>query len=156
MGIANTRSKAAFVCGLAVAILSARAVPRAAQEGTRAIKAIQISFKLDSRLTDSTYGGERWVSPKTYTGASGQSTVDVRATGIDASGGTVSIAPEWSVSDASVITVSPARGERVKIAVTRAGGSTVKIAAQGVVKELSVKATSSNNVLQIEIVQLDS
>ncbi len=45
-------------------------VARAAEEEKRAgLAAIQISFKLDPRLTDSTYGGERWVSPRTYTGA---------------------------------------------------------------------------------------
>ena len=156
MGTANAIGKATFVFGIAVTILSVRALPGAAQAGTSALKAIQLSFKLDPRLSDSTYGGERWVSPKTYTGASGQNTVDVRATGVDADGTTVPLTPEWSVSDANMITVSPARGERVKITVTRAGTSTVKIAAQGVVKELSVKATSSNNVFQIEIVQLDS
>jgi FKBP-type peptidyl-prolyl cis-trans isomerase len=152
----NSRGAATVMAWVVIAIVSTCSLRAAQQEPAVVLKAIQVSFKLDSRLTDSTYGGERWVSPRTYTGANGQNTVDIRATGVDAKGTTVPIAPEWSVSDADMITVSPARGERVKITITRAGECTVKIASQGVVKELSVKASSSNNVLQIAIAQFDS
>ncbi len=34
--------------------------------------AIQVSFKLDPRLSGPTYGGERWISPPTYMGANAQ------------------------------------------------------------------------------------
>src|SRR5574342_139624 len=51
-----------------------------------ALTRINVSFKLDPRLSGPTYGGERWVSPATYMGASAQDAVEVRARTVDARG----------------------------------------------------------------------
>src|SRR5919198_235760 len=128
----------------------------AAEQAGVPLKAIQISFKLDSRLSGPTYGGERWVSPRTYVGVSGQTEVDLRAAGIDANGSPVSVAPDWSASNPEMISIAPARGDRVKITINRAGEGSVRAVSQGVAKELSIKAESRNNMLQIEITPLDS
>jgi FKBP-type peptidyl-prolyl cis-trans isomerase len=160
MGKTNGRiSRAAatlLAFGVAVMASVGSVSVTAGEQSAVPLKAIQISFKLDSRLTDSTYGGERWVAPRTYVGVSGQSVVDVRAAGTDANGNPVTVAPEWSASNPEMISVSPARGDRVRITINRTGEGTVRAVAQGVAKELSIKATSRNDIVQIEITQLES
>ena len=114
---------------------------------------IGISFKLDPRLQDSTYGGERWVSPLTFTGATAQDTVEARAQGVEGKGLPVKISPEWVSSDPEMVTVAPSQGDQVKITVHRAGESTLKVAAQGFSKELVVRAKYLGKFIQVEISQ---
>src|SRR2546426_2924563 len=117
------------------------------------ITGIQLSFKLDPRLTDSTYGGERWVSAPTYVGANAQDTVEARAKVIDAKGQPTKTSPEWIPSDPEMVTVSPSQGYQVKIIVHRAGESKLKVAAQGFYNELVVKAKYVGKAIQVEITQ---
>ncbi len=120
---------------------------------TASLGDIKLSFKLDPRLMGGTYGGERWISPPTYTGTNAQETVEVRAQVIDAKGKPTNISPEWMPSDPEMVTVSPSQGDQVKITVKRAGESKLKVAAQGISKELVIKAKYQNNAMQVEISQ---
>jgi hypothetical protein len=52
-----------------------------------------------------------------------------------------------------MVTVSPSEGNEVKISVKRAGISTLKVAAPGVSKQLSIKATVEGNAFRVEITQ---
>jgi hypothetical protein len=115
--------------------------------------AITLSFKLDPRLAGPTYGGERWVSPKTYTGASAQDTVDARARAVDAQGRRLEVNLEWTVADPEVVTVSPARGEQVRIAVKRVGQGTVTVKAGGTSRKLTVKVVETKGIRQVSISQ---
>src|SRR6266852_7606029 len=114
---------------------------------------IRLSFKLDPRLTDPTYGAERWVSPRTYTGANAQDTVEARAQGVDVKGQPTKTSPEWIPSDPEMVTVSPSQGDQVKITVHRAGECKLKVASQGFSKELVVKAKYLYKSIQVEITQ---
>jgi len=114
---------------------------------------IRLSFKLDPRLTDPTYGAERWVSLRTYTGANAQDTVEARAQGVDVKGGPTKISPEWIPSDPEMVTVSPSQGDQVKITVHRAGESKLKVTAYGFSKELVVKAKYLGPAIQVQITQ---
>jgi hypothetical protein len=116
---------------------------------------IDVSFKLDSRVSGPTYGGERWVSPPTYSGVQeGYFSVETRVRGLDAKGQLVDIDPEWIPADPEMVTVSPAQGRDVTITVKRAGKSTLRVASQGVSKEFVIKATYPNNThIQAEISQ---
>jgi hypothetical protein len=114
---------------------------------------IQVVFKLDPRLLGPTYGGERWVSPPTYTGAAAQDTVEARASAVDARGTPTKTSIDWSASDPEMVTVSPPRGEQVKIAVKRAGESTVTLKAGGASRKLTVKAVQKNGIWQVTIFQ---
>jgi len=116
-------------------------------------KDLAISFKLDPRLSGPTYGGERWVSPPAYIGATGQDTVEARAEAVGDHGVPVRVTLKWLASDAEMVKVSPAEGSQVKIAVTRAGESRVTVVSEGISKELVVKAKSVGPGLQIEIIQ---
>lgn len=119
-----------------------------------ALARIQVSFKLDPRLASGVYGGELWVSPANYTGATAQDTVEIKALGVDAKGNSISISPEWFPSDPEMVAVSPSQGEQVKITVKRPGQSSLKVVSQGVSKELAIKAENKGTAMQVEIVQL--
>lgn len=113
---------------------------------------IQVSFKLDPRLTRSLYMGDRWVSSATYVGTVGQKTVEAKVMGIDANGKAIAISPNWIPTDPEMVTVSPIGGNVVLINVHRAGVSQVKMESAGLSRFLTIKATESkNNVIQVEI-----
>src|SRR5260370_7609840 len=105
-----------------------------------AITDIQLTFKRDPRMVDPTRGLGLWVDGPNYTGATAQDTVEVRAEGMDAAGKSIKISPEWSASDAEMVTVSPSQGDNGKITVHKAGESKLRITYQRVKKELVVKA----------------
>ncbi len=125
-----------------------KAAPAAASPTT-----ITFSFKLDPRLFGPTYGGERWVSPKTYTGASAQDTVEARALAVDAKGRPLKIDLEWTVSDPEMVTVSPPRGDQVKITAKREGESIVTVKSGGTSRKLTVKAVQTKGIWQVSISQ---
>ena len=143
---------AASICPLLPGLVQAHV----ASPDASSLKAITVSFKLDPRLSDPTRGGERWVSPPTYSGANAQDTVEARAQGIDAKGRPVRINPRWTPSDPEMVTVSPSEGDAVKIKVNRAGQSSLQVTAQGVSKELSIKAAYRGTFIQVEIAQAPS
>jgi FKBP-type peptidyl-prolyl cis-trans isomerase len=113
------------------------------------------SFKLDPRLAGGTYGGERWVSPPTFTGAAAQDTVEARVEGTGPKGQPVKISPRWTSSNPEMVTVSPEEGSSVKITVKRAGESSLRVTAQGLYRELAIKGTVRNSVMQVEIRQVE-
>jgi FKBP-type peptidyl-prolyl cis-trans isomerase FklB len=125
----------------------------ARSDAAPAASAINVSFKLDPRLSGPTYGGERWVSPPTYMGANAQDTVEARTEATDAHGRPLKISSTWTASDPEMVTVSPDEGNRVKITVKRAGESNVEVASAGLSKILSIKAKQHSNGLQVEISQ---
>ncbi len=53
-----------------------------------------------------------------------------------------------------MVTVSPSEGNTVKIAVKRAGETTLRVTSDGVSKELSIKAAHQNNAMQVQIAQV--
>jgi FKBP-type peptidyl-prolyl cis-trans isomerase FklB len=146
--------KSALAIFTSVVVAMGFAGPVYSAEGqTPALTDLQVSFKLDPRLTRGQYLGELWVSPPTYTGTSGQDTVEARAQGTDGRGRPVNTSPKWIPTDPEMVTVSPSEGNQVKITVKRAGESRLQVTFQGVSKELSVKAAHRNNALQVEITQ---
>jgi hypothetical protein len=144
----------------------ARAVVKAAQgeqkkkqatkKAAAAPPGIAVSFKVDPRITKGLYMGDRWISPPTYTSTLQEGkeiTVEARAEARDAEGRTMTVKPEWTPSDPEMVTVTPGEGSDVKIAVKRAGTSTLKVTAPGVSKELSIKAIAEGNTIRVEITQ---
>jgi hypothetical protein len=129
-----------------------QAPSRGASEPVAPLSDIQVSFKLDPRLTKSLYMGERWVSPPTYTGIQeGQFTVEARVDGVDTKGQAVDVSPEWTPADPTMVTVSPRRGKQVTITVHRAGDTSLRVTSQEISTELSIKAWENGTALQAEI-----
>jgi FKBP-type peptidyl-prolyl cis-trans isomerase FklB len=116
-----------------------------------AVKEIQLSFKRDPRMIDPYRGIGPWVTGSNYTGATAQDTVEAHAEGVDAAGKPAKISPEWKASNAEMVTVSPSQGDDVKITVHKAGESRLKIAYQGLSKELVVRAQYVGKFMLFEI-----
>jgi FKBP-type peptidyl-prolyl cis-trans isomerase FklB len=136
---------------LALAPASPMLLAGAAPEG--ALSGIQVSFKMDPRLASGVYGGDRWVSPPTYRGAGAQDTVEIKAIGVDSTGHSVSINPDWIPSDPEMVSVTPSQSGQVRITVKRPGQSILRLVSQGVSKELAIKAENKGAGMQVEIAQ---
>lgn len=138
-----------LVSGIALSSLreAARPAPGAASTG------IQLTYKRDPRMVDSTRGIGPWVAGPNYGGATAQDTVEVRAEGADAAGKPAKISPQWTPSDPEMVTVSPSQGDDVKITIHRAGESKLKITYQGVSKELLVTAKNEGKFMLFQIAE---
>jgi FKBP-type peptidyl-prolyl cis-trans isomerase FklB len=145
---------------LALAVLLRFGVPAIAESSqtathpatSSAVVGIQLSFKRDPRMVDPFRGIGPWVTGSSYTGATAQDTVEVRAEGVDAAGKLAKISPQWSASDPEMVTISPNQGDDVKITVRKAGESKLKVTYQGVSKELVVKAKYVGKFMLFEII----
>jgi hypothetical protein len=114
---------------------------------------IHVSFRLDPRVLGPTYGGERWVAPRTYSGARAQNAVEVKARAADARGASVKVQLEWNVSDPEMLAVSPPVGERVTITAKRTGASTVTVKAGEAKRTLTFSADKPNGDWQVTLSQ---
>jgi len=140
---------------LLVPVLAGPVLADAQQDEAPAVSDIKLAFKVDPRLTSGVYGGERWVSPSTYVGATAQHTIETKAVGIDAKGKPIRISPDWTPSEPEMVAVSPNSGDAVTITVKRVGESRLVIKTHQISRELAIKAASPNGFMQIEITQLD-
>lgn len=150
------RSAALKVPMLVVLAAAVAASARAADPAVPSLTDIRVLFKLDAQLSGPTYGGERWLSPPTFTAGAQAGTVgsvDVKVRGVDARGKAVKIVPEWTAADPGMVTVRPGPKEEFRITVTRAGESKLTVASQGFSKELVVKAKQLGSTIQVEISQ---
>jgi len=140
---------AVMLCGIALAF----AQQAAASNNT--VKSIGISFKFDPGPT---YGGPRWVSQPTYTTGMQTGTevsVDIKVDVVDAAGKAASVTPELTAADPETVVVSPISGSpnQYRISVKRNADSKLKVTAQGITKELVVKAKAAGAGYQVEITQ---
>lgn len=123
---------------------------------TAAFKDIKVIFKLDPRITQGMYMGERWISPPKYTRVQeGQNPliIEAQAMGLDAQGKQAPIKAVWTPAEPEMVKVSPGQGHQVEITVLRAGQTKLKVDFQGISKTLSVKGKPLGNVLIAEISQ---
>ncbi len=119
-----------------------------------ALAGINVSFKVDPRITRGLYMGDRWVPlPYAQVGEAKQVTVEARAEGVDDRGKPVSVNPQWTPADPALVTVTPGQGNAVKITALRPGESSLQVTSQGVSRGLAVKAAYKGEVLQVEISQ---
>jgi hypothetical protein len=115
--------------------------------------AIQVSFKLDPRLTKSLYMGERWAPAATYTSAS---TSDPRAITLHARArSTVAPAskfsPTWSPSNPAMVAISPVQGAEVTLSVRSAGESTVTVKHGGASSTFAVKTVGEGDSWRVDV-----
>ncbi|HEY5915013.1 MAG TPA: hypothetical protein VJA21_30845 [Verrucomicrobiae bacterium] len=131
--------------------------PEAVRASDSPISDLQLSFRLDPRLTRSLYMGDRWVSPPTYTrvgeGVAWGCSVEVRVQGVDTQGQALEITPRWTSGDPSLATVSPEDGKEVTISVQRPGQTMIEVAAQGFSKRLALSAVTHFDTLVVNLSQ---
>jgi len=120
-----------------------------------ALAGISVYFKLDPRLTQGLYMGDRWVSPPTYSrvGEGTTVTVDASARGIDGRGRSVEFRPEWRAGNPAMVTVTPSQGNEVQITVLRPGRSNLLVTFQDISRKLAINATNRDRAIVVEIVQ---
>jgi len=155
--IRSSRSKAVA----SLALVFASGVVASAQEAgpapaPAALSDIAIAFKRDPRVLGATYGGTTWLSPQTFTSAAQPGTVgtvEVRVRGVDAHGKPVVIVPQWTAADPDKVSVAAGVKDEFTISVKGPGESRLRVAAQGVSKELVVTDRSLNNGILVEIAQ---
>ncbi len=134
-------------------------VTQAAQETapTPSPADVKLSFRLDPRITQGLYMGDRWVSPPTYTivQTGKEATVDVKAYPVDAQQIPMNVGLKWTPSDKKMVAVSQGKGkgQEIKITVRQAGESKLKVASGEFSKEFSIKATYKNEATYVEITQ---
>ncbi|HLC21758.1 MAG TPA: hypothetical protein VJM10_06600 [Candidatus Methylomirabilis sp.] len=120
---------------------------------------MQIYFKLDPRLTQSLYMGERWVSPPTYgplVSSGNTYSVEARADVLDTNGQPLQVNFAWIPEDREMVAVSPNEGNQVTITIQRQGESSLVVTTtQGLSKTLNIQATYQNDVIQVQISQAD-
>jgi hypothetical protein len=118
------------------------------------VPGLSVLFKMDPRLTNS-YGGDRWVSPPTYTrvGDATSAVIEARAQARSANPGVKAASPQWTASDPEMVQVTPGKGGDVTITVKRPGTSNIRITSGEMTKELAVKAETRDNALQVAISQ---
>jgi FKBP-type peptidyl-prolyl cis-trans isomerase FklB len=119
----------------------------AAAVAKTAVTGIQLTFKRDPRDVDPYRGIGLWSTAPVYTGAAAQDTVEVRAEGVDASGRSSKINPDWATSDADIVTVSPSKGDDVQVTVHMPGEAKVKITYGGASKEIVISAKKEGSLL---------
>jgi len=135
-----------------ISVMSGAAGPSPADG---AVARIEVSFKLDPRLTRGLYMGDRWVAPGTFTPPPQAKNVTVEASArrVDAKGRRVQIQPVWRPGDPGMVEITRGRGDEVRITVKRAGESKVEVAHRGVTKQLSIKAAERGETLAVVISQ---
>ena len=147
------------IAALLPAVLLVAAAPAAwetVEEAAANLKTIEVSFKLDPRLTRSMYMGERWISPPTYSGVQqqdGELVVHARAMGYDHQGRPVNINPTWQAGDAAVVQVAPAQGREVQLRMLKEGQSDLTVKFGKITRRLTIKAVQYDNALRVDITQ---
>jgi hypothetical protein len=98
---------------------------------------LRVWFKLDPRLTDGAYMGERWVSPPRYHAAAQAGSTFSAQARVEQQTAT------WTPSDGAVA-VLPAAGRQVDITISSPGRSTLTVAAGEDTATVTVDATHAN------------
>jgi hypothetical protein len=145
-----------------VALAVALAPPAGAADGeggkaaaqAAAHERLELTFKVDPRLTRGLYMGDRWVSPPRYSAhlPADAAVVDARAQRVGATGRRSAVPARWTAGDPAMVSVTPGSGAEVRLRVLREGESRVEVDAAGLARGFSVKALRKEAVLQVEIV----
>lgn len=124
---------------------------------TAAASSIEVSFRLDPRLTGGLGMGDRWVSPPTYTSAAhtgADVSILARARARDSSGRQLKDAmPIWTPADPGMVAVAPGERGAVRITVKRSGRSDVTVTSGGAAKKLTVAAVQERGIWRVDIAQ---
>ena len=113
---------------------------------------LALSFKLDPRMISGVYGGgDRWVSPSSYTKMGEGSTCTVEVRTQNAAGDPV--VATWTTADPEMVQIQPNQGTQVKLVVQRAGDTHVHVVSDAGSNDLTIKASYVATVLKAEISQ---
>ena len=137
------------------------AAPPVPPLGTAEIVAIQVYYKLDTRLTAGIYMGERWVSPRTYHSTlqpGAVAAVEVKAVGMNSWQQPVEVNLVWQTADADIVTLSADEGRSVILSAHGAGETTVRVSSGNVSKLLTISSIYAEepDISNLKIIQEES
>jgi hypothetical protein len=114
-----------------------------------------VAFKLDPDLMRGSFLGERWVSPPTFDFAQPgrEYTTHAKLQAVDADGTRTDLSGDWSTSDPQMIAISRDQPGQVTIVVREPGQGQLFAAAGGQRKVLQVRATRTDDAMQVAFVQ---
>jgi hypothetical protein len=149
------------LAGVAVALSLAAPMPSSAGSPPSRpgglLVGIDVSLKVDPRITRGLYMGDRWVAPTRYsrTQDGKKLVVEARAFGVDGRRSLVRIDARWISADPKIVTVSPAKGDEVTLTVHRAGQTTVTVSHGSFSRKLAVRALVERGTLRVDISRAD-
>jgi hypothetical protein len=146
-----------------VAVAFSLAAPTPASAGNAPVRpaaplvGIDVSLKVDPRITRGLYMGDRWVAPTRYsrTQDGKKLVVEARAFGLDQRRALLRIDARWASADPRIVTVSPAKGGEVTLTVHRAGQTTVTVSHGSFSRKLAVRASEERGALRVNISRAD-
>lgn len=114
---------------------------------------LEVSFRLDPRITKGLYMGDRWVSQASYPSTTAPDvepiTVPARASGGAGAAGKKS--PSWTASNPEMVTIWPSQGGEVKLSVRSAGESTVTVKVGERSSSFTVKAAQNAEAWRVDL-----
>ena len=137
------QTKASLSRGLAVMTLTAAASLAVVASMQAAAGESKLAFKLDPRLTNSLYMGDRWVTATTFTQVQQGAKLTVAAKGPQGT--------SWVAADSSMVTVTPVTDREVRITINRAGQTTMTAA--GKVLTIKAEPAADPRLLKVQISQ---
>lgn len=104
--------------------------------------AIQVSYKLDPRITGGVHVGERWVSPPMYDIISSRATytIEARVEGVSATGERSTIPAVWLAANRGVARITPTHDNIVAIQIYAQGDTHLEVSAAGFTQTLELAA----------------
>jgi hypothetical protein len=109
---------------------------------------------LDPRITTSSYMGERWVTPETFTLIHEGDVVPVHARAhLDDQGGRSDVSARWTSADHDMLTVPLEEAHEVEITVRRAGQTMLTVTDGERSRSLSVVAVQDGEHWRVDISQ---
>jgi hypothetical protein len=138
---------------LAIAAAPPRS-PRSAGARAAPLAGIDVSLRLDPRITKGLYMGDRWVAPTGYSRVQDgkrKLVVEARAFGLDARRHPIPIAAKWAAADARIVTVSSGDGHEVTLTVRRAGETSLTVTYGPFSRTLAVRALKHGGKMRVDI-----
>jgi hypothetical protein len=119
------------------------------------VRQINVSFKLDPRLTKGLHMGERWVSPGTYMRSQDSNglIVEARTQALDGQGRPVNAPAVWTSDDPGIAAASSRGGNEVEIQVYRSGTTNLTVTSGVTAKKMKVEAIEEAGHLRVAISQ---
>jgi hypothetical protein len=133
---------------------SAKPRPAPGREGTSAAAKIEVSLRLDPRLTRGNGMGDRWLPSSAFTAhRGGPIAFHARAAVFDGRDVKTDATPTWTAAEPDLVTVSPGRGDRVELRIGRPGRTTIEVRAGPARRTLDVRAFRDAGALRAEVTQ---
>ena len=114
-----------------------------------------VAFKMDPDIMRGNFLGERWVSPPKFAFAQPgrEYTTHAKLQSVDEDGTRTDLSGDWSTSDPGMIAISHDQVGQVTIVVREPGEGQLVAAAGGQRKVLQVRATRTDDAMEVAFVQ---